>query len=91
MTDDHHDPLHVDTAERLLSPRYYGDGSILEMSVALSVLQHNRCSISVGGRLEGGRFGGDFLTGDQVLASSQILPAMRKDIFHVLSEADFRL
>eukprot|EP01084_Bolivina_argentea_P067043 122195_1 len=82
-----------DTAERLLDPRYYGDaGSILDMSVALSTLQHNRCSICIGGRLEGGRSGRDFMTGDHVLASSQIPPEMRKkNIFHTLSEADFRL
>ncbi len=55
------------------------------------MLQHNHCSISVGGRLEGGRSGRDFITGDHVLASSQIPPKMCKNIFHVLSEADFRL
>ncbi len=81
----------IDTAERLLAPRYYGSGSILDMSIALSMLQHNRCSISVAGRLEGGRSGKDFITGYHVLANSQIPPEMRTNIFHILSEADFRL
>ncbi len=84
--------FNIDTVERLLNPRYYGDGNILDMSIALSVLQHNRCRISIGGRLEGGKSGRDFLTGDQVLSNSQIPHSLRsKDIFHVLSEADFRL
>lgn len=70
----------VDTAERVLQPRFYG-GDEAAMLAALEVVRRHGCRFLVAGRVTGGEF--------RTLADLALPPAAA-GIFSALGEGDFR-
>ncbi|CAM9566496.1 unnamed protein product [Phaeothamnion confervicola] len=76
----------VDTAKRLVDPKYYS-GSPIEMAAALAEIRALGCCFVVGGRVDASA--GAFLTLAAALEAGS-LPATLRSMFHEIPEALFR-
>ena len=71
----------VDTAERIVAPRYYS-GSVAAMDAALDELRAAGCRFLVAGRLCGNRF---------LTLADVAMPGQHADLFEEVPEAEFRV